>query len=101
MKLNPVFTETFEQLIAIAKGTSSQWVKFAKENPLTQELKTRYPEYLKLGNQFVVEQKKEFRKILKNGKTKSPSKKKDEPQKNTTDEATVASPGEASATPSA
>jgi len=95
MKLNPILTETLEQLITIAKGTSNQWVKFAKENPLTQEMKTRYPKYLKLGNQFVEEQTKELRKHLKSNKSKSSAKKKDESEKPkaATEEASTPPPG--------
>jgi len=102
MKRNPVLTETFEQLIVTAKGTSSQWVKFAKENPLTQKLKARYPEYLKVGRQFVEEQKKEVQKFLSPGKAKSPIKKKDESRtpKTATDEAANSPAGEEGATPS-
>jgi len=83
MKGNSIFTETLEQLISTAKGTSSQWVKFAKENPISQELMALYPEYIKLGNQFVDEQKKELNKLFKTGKAKSPKKNRDESAKNT------------------
>jgi hypothetical protein len=69
MKLNQILSETFEQLVTTAKGTSTEWMKFAMENPLTQEVKTRYPESLKKGTEFVDEQAKQLRKLLKmNGK---------------------------------
>jgi gas vesicle protein len=65
MKLNELISETLEQFISTAKDTSSEWVKFAKQNPLTQEVKARYPESLKKGSQFVDEQTQQFRQLIK------------------------------------
>ena len=65
MKLNQALTETMEQLITTAKDTSGEWIKFALENPLTQEVKSRYPESFKKGADFVDEQAKQLKGILK------------------------------------
>ena len=65
MKFNQILSETLEQFVSTAKGTSNEWMKFAMENPLTQEVKNRYPESLKRGSEFVDEQTKQLRKLLK------------------------------------
>ncbi len=65
MKLNQVLTETVEQFISTAKDTSTEWMKFAIENPLTQEVMSRYPDSLKKGTEFVDQQTKQFKTLLK------------------------------------
>ncbi len=77
MKFNQLLSETLEQLVTTAKDTSSEWMKFAKDNPLTQEVKSRYPESLKRGTEFVDEQTKHLRKLLKLPGSKRFSEKKD------------------------
>jgi hypothetical protein len=65
MKLNQVLTETVEQFISTAKDTSTEWMKFAIENPLTQEVMSRYPDSLKKSTEFVDQQTKQFKTLLK------------------------------------
>ncbi len=71
MKFSQAVTETFEQLVSTAKGTSTEWMKFALENPLTQEVKSRYPESLKKGAEFVDVRTSQLLKILKGSRRSS------------------------------
>lgn len=78
MKFNQALTQTLDQFISTAKGTSSEWLKFALENPLTQEVKTRYPESLRRGSEFVETQTKQISKLLNLSTPKTFTEKKEQ-----------------------